>query len=256
MDFRTSETQASYWSRVKTGLRWSLPLRHRISLTQHLLAAFDDNTNFDSENGQHKNINPMKQILKLTALCTVFCVSKSHAQGVGSASLWGTQNYSGGSYSATGGIRCATAANTGICAVAFGYESSAYGYSSFAQGFQVYALGNHSTAFGINSTAQGPYSFAQGYSAYASGNHSVAIGQGSKALALHSVAAGPFPVARGNPTTWVATDPVFTVANGQSDAARSNALVVLKSGAVLVKPAGDLSMGSFTAGIKPDDTAP
>jgi Head domain of trimeric autotransporter adhesin len=104
--------------------------------------------------------------------------------------------------------------------------------------------------------ASGKSSVTLGEASTASGDQTTAIGQGSKALALHSVAAGPFPVARGNPTTWVNTDPVFTVANGQSDTARSNALVVLKSGAVLVKPAGDLSMGSFTAGIKPDDTTP
>jgi hypothetical protein len=64
---------------------------------------------------------------------------------------------------------------------------------------------------------------------------------------------------------WVDTDPLFEVGNGVSGAP-SDALVVYKNGntvvsgtlaisgssnAVLVNPAGDLSMGSFTNGPQP-----
>lgn len=213
--------------------------------------------------------------MKTTSACSLFfslsLLSAAHAQYA--ASLWGTGNYTAGPYSATGGLSCATGAGY---SVAFGYQSGtgSQPYGGIAMGANCWSYGNWSLAMGSGSVAYDSYTIALGSgaaagtsststdaancvaigpSSLATGTASVAIGHGAESKALQSVAVGPYPIARGNGTTWVPTDPVFTVANGQSNVARSNALVVLKNGTVLIKASGDLSMGSFTAGIKPDD---
>ena len=75
---------------------------------------------------------------------------------------------------------------------------------------------------------------------------------------------GRLNVSQGNPTTWVPTDDLFVVGNGDADEwVPSNAFVVHKNGNVRAAgnvqskggfrtpPMGDLDMGSFTAGTNP-----
>jgi hypothetical protein len=173
----------------------------------------------------------------------------------------------------------------GSFSTALGDNSSAWGSGSLAQGHfsQAYgswsrAMGTHSKSYGSGSAASGYYSdshgdwsYAQGFQvksygfgSYAMGYLSESRGNWSFALGLHNTAQSLYETVIGgygrvrtnsNAAVPVPTDPVFTVANGTSNTARSNAMVVLKNGAVLIKPAGDLSMGAFTAGIKPDDTS-
>ncbi len=90
----------------------------------------------------------------------------------------------------------------------------------------------------------------------------MAAGQ-TAATSVYQFTAGAYGVTGGNPHTWVATDDLFTVGNGQSAAAPSNAFSVKKNGdtsvagkllvagAIIVQPQGDLSMGSFTAQPSP-----
>ncbi len=84
----------------------------------------------------------------------------------------------------------------------------AYGLSSLASGFNTTALGDFSTAFGLETDAQ---SYAQ-----------TTIGSYND-----------FFIISGNgEEMWNADDPVFVIGNGSSVAARSNALIVYKSGAM------------------------
>jgi len=127
---------------------------------------------------------------------------------------------------------------------------------SLAFGNLAQATAGYSFSFGNQSKAEAVNAIAMGESAKAKASGSLAIGTSAEANSFRGIALGSFPVLRTNAslTTWVATDPVLTVSNGETATTRSNAMVVLKNGAVLIKPSGDLSMGSFTEGIEPDDT--
>jgi Chaperone of endosialidase/Head domain of trimeric autotransporter adhesin len=122
--------------------------------------------------------------------------------------------------------------------MASGYGSTASGIS-FASGEYSTASGNNcvasshaSTALGGGSTASGGGSIALGIVSTATGDVSMATGFFTWAKAYASTAIGSFndSIASSSKTTWVSTDPLFIVGNGTSDAARSNALVVLKNG--------------------------
>lgn len=197
----------------------------------------------------------MKNLTIIIVFVLAGLASRSAAQGYGSASLWGLGNNPAGTYCAAGGYGNYTAPGIGY-GIAFGYACQANGYGSTAIGSQAVANGPWSMALGVQTAANGYGSLATGYLSLAGGTYSFASGLGANAASLYSASFGSYPVIRGNATAWVTTDPLFTVSNGQSATARSNAMVVLKNGAVLIKPAGDISMGAYTAGIKPDDTTP
>ena len=84
--------------------------------------------------------------------------------------------------------------------------------------------GNHATGFdafvggGYLNSADGSFSFVGG------GSCNTAQSYGESVLGLYST------VGTGNATAFVATDRLFVVGNGTADAARSNALTVLKNG--------------------------
>lgn len=100
----------------------------------------------------------------------------------------------------------------------------------------------------------------------------MATGEQTKANSYASLVlgrnnAGSF--ASGGDATWIATDPVLEIGNGEaSGGIPSNAMTVLKNGelrtegviqskaGVRVPPQGDLSMGDFTAGNNPADLDP
>ena len=107
-------------------------------------------------------------------------------------------------------------------------------------------IGDHSVAFGFNTTAIGAYSMAVGSETTAEGLFSFAAGNGSVATGWSSVALGANTWAQSYAETvigsfntfynaenfkyWEATDRLFVIGNGQSDAERSNALTVMKTG--------------------------
>ncbi|MBK8852805.1 MAG: hypothetical protein IPN10_01595 [Saprospiraceae bacterium] len=78
--------------------------------------------------------------------------------------------------------------------------------------------------------ASGNGSMAAGELTKATGERSMAVGIGTNSRSFGSLALGRFndSIATSTKTSWVATDPVFIIGNGTSDANRSNALTVYK----------------------------
>jgi len=125
-----------------------------------------------------------------------------------------------------------TAVGTNVSAISF---STAVGYSNSAN--------NYSTALGNLTVATGKYATSMGYSTTAQSAGSTVVGQ--------------FNRKEGNTATWVATDPLFVIGNGQPAAVAggqpllSNAFVVSKNGDVTmtgkitIPRQGDISMGMF-----------
>ncbi|WP_394993966.1 hypothetical protein [Emticicia sp.] len=118
--------------------------------------------------------------------------------------------------------------------IAFGENTQATGNNGLAMGYGARANALYGVAIGNNSIADGTSNtIAIGELNNASGTNCVAIGTGINANSYYSVAMGYynlFPVT--NATSWVATDPLFTIGNGQNSAARSNAMMILKNGNV------------------------
>lgn len=106
------------------------------------------------------------------------------------------------------------------------------------------ALGDYSVAMSSGLT-MGAYSTAMsGGGAYkdystglsggrALGSYSVAAGEGIYATAAHSVVIGRYNIDEGDPESWVSTDPLFVVGNGNSTVPK-NAFSILKNGKVSV----------------------
>lgn len=85
------------------------------------------------------------------------------------------------------------------------------------------------------------------------GVKSFAVGNGTQATSFVQTVVGQYNVLPSSPnaTAWAAADPLFVIGNGTAAGTRSNAMTVLKNGAVLIKSSGDLSMGSYTTGPQP-----
>ncbi|MBC7849653.1 MAG: tail fiber domain-containing protein [Chitinophagaceae bacterium] len=146
-----------------------------------------------------------------------------------------------------------------------GYYSSATGFYSFARGFAASATGDHGMAFGQNltsngnfahafggnTTVTGDYGFSNGYNNVVTGYFAGAFGQGLSARTYNAFVVGRYndSLPLTSSTTWVAGQPVFVVGNGTASNARSNAMVVLKSGNVGIGtsfPSALLTVGSTT----------
>jgi hypothetical protein len=121
---------------------------------------------------------------------------------------------------------------SGFVSTAMGDATTASGPYSTAMGGFTTASGFVSTAMGYTTTASGDYSTAMGVITSASGDYSTAMGRSNTALSYASLAIGRFndSIATSSLGSWVATDPVFYIGNGASNAARSNAMVVYKNG--------------------------
>jgi hypothetical protein len=154
---------------------------------------------------------------------------------------------------------CNTTAS-GFSSTALGFSTTASGEYSTAMGSYTIASHSNTTAMGINTTATGPYSTAMGSFTHASGVYSTAMGGSTMATGDHSTAMGFSTTASGNYSTamgyattaksstetaigffntdytpantkfWNSADRLFVIGNGTSDSARSDALVMLKSG--------------------------
>jgi len=115
-------------------------------------------------------------------------------------------------------------------------------YNTISTSFSHIGGGSGNTASGVHSTiggggtnnAQATFgTIAGGFTNTVSGNFStVAGGRNVSAEALAEFAVGHYSqnAVSPNPTTFVSTDRIFTIGNGTSGAARSNALVILKNG--------------------------
>lgn len=131
-------------------------------------------------------------------------------------------------------------------AMAVGYFTQASRSYTFAAGSQTVASEEYAVAFGNKTTASGKYTLSAGRSTTASGEAAVALGDytfatgsvsfsmgedtrapsyGETAFGLYNTLYTP-----SSAVDLVASDRLFTVGNGVSSAARSNALTILKSG--------------------------
>ncbi len=115
---------------------------------------------------------------------------------------------------------------------AFGQATEALGSRSTAIGLQTVASGEFSTAMGLLTDAIGATSTALGSLTTASGDISTAMGHKTIADAFRSTAVGSYnnSIAGSSATSWIATDPLFYIGNGISEATRHNAMVVYKNG--------------------------
>ncbi|PWI28989.1 hypothetical protein DI383_13555 [Flavobacteriaceae bacterium LYZ1037] len=115
---------------------------------------------------------------------------------------------------------------------------------SFASGLRTQASGPYSTAMGYSSVASGEYSFAIGNNNHALGESSFAVGINSFAQSLAETTLGSYnqqyTIGLNGETQWNPTDRLFTIGNGATFDARSNALIVLKNGTITA-PSFDLA---------------
>jgi Chaperone of endosialidase/Head domain of trimeric autotransporter adhesin len=155
----------------------------------------------------------------------------NNALGVYSAAIGSNNNTTGAVAFAAGGGNLAS----GQYSVAMGASNIASGDYSTALGITTIASGNSAIATGALTSASGFYSTAMGHTTIASGFASTSLGYSTKAKWGASLVIGQF-----NDTTAVTS--LFEIGNGDSAAARKNALTVLLN--------GNTGMGTITPGAR------
>ncbi|MBX3101639.1 MAG: hypothetical protein KF690_03945 [Bacteroidetes bacterium] len=153
------------------------------------------------------------------------------------ASIGGGQNNTASGGRSTIGGGEANSASGGTATIAGGWSNTASGSLSTVAGGQLNKAegDNSAVSGGWSNAAQGTNAFvSSGWSNVALGNHSVVLGgQQNRARSLSEVVIGQYNDTTGytgTPGTFVATDRVFTIGTGTSNALRANAMVVLKNG--------------------------
>ena len=125
-------------------------------------------------------------------------------------------------------------AKVGDYSVALGEGGIASGRGAFSMGRNANATGLESFAFGINAGGFADYAKGLGQNARAFGEHATAIGRQVIANSLAEIQLGQYSTyVTGSTNTWVPTDRLFVIGNGQEDinlALNSDALVMLKNG--------------------------
>ena len=137
---------------------------------------------------------------------------------------------------------------TGISSTAMGENSSAVGNYTFAAGFQADTNGTGAVSIGYNTEAGADYSvaigseqdandiygIAIGHSSNISGQNAIGIGNNLEGRSYKETVLGSFNAIASSATSnaWIASDRLFTIGNGVSTGAESNALVILKSGSL------------------------
>ena len=121
---------------------------------------------------------------------------------------------------------------TGARTVTMG--ANALNFSSTGGSFGVSLSGGATASIGSSNTTSGTGSMAIGSSTTASGVASLTMGTGTTAPSYDEMAVGSYnttytPVSS---TTWQGTDRLFGIGNGTGSGATSDALVVLKDGAI------------------------
>ncbi len=124
--------------------------------------------------------------------------------------------------------------STDSASVALGYKTIATGGASFAVNDGANASGDISFASGFDTQASGLVSTAMGVNTVASGDGSFAMGNWSTAESFLETVIGSYNTDY-TPTDangWDNSDRLFVVGNGPDPGNRSDAMVILKSGAV------------------------
>lgn len=153
---------------------------------------------------------------------------------------------SGGASTAMGGSTVAS----GDVSTAMGQFSEARGLASTALGDSTIASGESSIATGFQTHAIHHYSAAFGFITNASGIASTAFGIKTIAQSYNSTATGRYNIGLGSKNSWVDTDPLFEIGNGDSST-RNNAFTVLKNGQTGIgthQPSVDLEVNATSDG--------
>ncbi len=121
---------------------------------------------------------------------------------------------------------------SGTVATAMGFNSLAGGAYATAMGNNGSASGESATALGNFTTASGFYSTALGSNTIASGDFSVAMGEFVNARSAYETVLGKYNTVYtpSSTTFWIPSDRLFSVSNGTSSGARSDAFTILKNG--------------------------
>ncbi|WP_299434425.1 tail fiber domain-containing protein [uncultured Aquimarina sp.] len=161
---------------------------------------------------------------------------------------------------------------SGNASVALGSENVASGIFSFAAGTSAEAIGNLSFAFGNQAIAGGDDSIAIGKGTQSSAEESIAMGTGANANAVQAksfsfygntssyaeTVMGAYNTSATGQTvdSWVATDRLFIIGNGDTDANRSDAVVVLKNGNTEINGVLTVDPNNDDLGYTFPDTSP
>ena len=165
------------------------------------------------------------------------------ASGSASVALNNSTVASGGDSFASGFESTAT----GAAGTAMGYRTSALGDYAFAAGYLSNTNGDSAIAMGANAKADADNTVAIGgdiivdlKSGVGIGNNilvkgeaGVVIGSGLEGTSFRETVLGSFnlaPINTPSVNTWVGTDDLFTIGNGQDISTKSNALVLNKNG--------------------------
>jgi hypothetical protein len=158
----------------------------------------------------------MGQNANATAIFAVAMGQNTTASGVAAVATGRTTTASSQDATAMGyGTTASGQASTALC-----------GYTTASANF-AFATGNTTSATGDNATAMGELSTASGLSSTAMGSGTTANAYGEISMGLYNTQAGSF-----SSSSFATTDRVFTLGNGTSAAAKSDALVILKNGNV------------------------
>ena len=174
--------------------------------------------------------------------------SRSTAMGVNSTASGYISTAIGGSTTASGSRSTAMGDNTeasGNYSTSMGDSTTASGTVSTAMGDSTTSSGISSTAMGNGTTASGDYSTAMGSSTVASGDYSTTMGSLTTASGFGSTAIGQHNVLNSGDaaTSFNLTNTAFSIGNGTSAGARSDAFSVLFNGNTTV--AGSITSASL-----------
>ncbi len=113
-----------------------------------------------------------------------------------------------------------------------GFATIASGMYALSLGHTSLAAGNYSNAFGFANTSSADFSLTLGNNNYTGGQKSITLGTSlsSSSFAEVVVGANNENSSANSTTDWNADDKIFTVGNGSSPTARSNAFTILKNG--------------------------
>jgi len=172
------------------------------------------------------------------------------ASGSASVALNNSTVASGGDSFASGFESTAT----GSAGTAMGYRTSALGDYAFASGYlsntngdSAIAMGNNAKADNDNTVAIGAdivvdlkRSVAIGNNLLAKGDSQIVIGNGLEGSSYRETILGSYNKPPSSPSvdTWVATDAIFTVGNGQDINNKSNAFIIYKNGELQLEQYG------------------
>jgi hypothetical protein len=204
---------------------------------------------------------------------TVAMGYQTTASGWGSTSMGnltianGGQSIALGNVTTAGGFASLAAGNQ---TNAIGNQSAAMGNLTTASGFAAVATGNQTTASGNQSAAMGNLTTATQFTSFAIGNNTAATGQSAFVMGEGTVAPSYCETVIGSfnatytpasNTVFNAADRIFSIGNGTTASALSNALTILKNGKTglgTVTPTEILDVVGnvkFSGALMPNNTA-